>query len=92
MKKWENFEGKFQENKDWNIHNKLKREGHFIFEGKFQENKDWNYPSDINCLNILGFEGKFQENKDWNSDKSITEGKPEFLRGQVPRKQGLKLS
>ena len=36
-------------------------------------------------------EGKFQENKDWNHFRTTCERGGEIVRGQVPRKQGLKL-
>ncbi len=59
-------EGKFQENKDWNL---CAREGNCcpaLSEGKFQENKDWNLRSwSFGIIDIIS-EGKFQENKDWN--------------------------
>ena len=40
----------------------------------------------------LWSEGKFQENKDWNRKRSRTATWRKSVRGQVPRKQGLKLA
>ena len=37
-------------------------------------------------------EGKFQENKDWNRTYRKVHNIEFVVRGQVPRKQGLKLS
>ncbi len=63
-----------------------------LFEGKFQENKDWNQeePCPFVVVHLI-FEGKFQENKDWNLYMYVDTAMILFsLRGQVPRKQGLK--
>ncbi len=60
------------------------------FEGKFQENKDWNTSTKRGMSCSASFEGKFQENKDWNLLSIHRYRGREGLRGQVPRKQGLK--
>ncbi len=109
-------EGKFQENKDWNQERAQADYRASESEGKFQENKDWNSISQRHKTATRSSEGKFQENKDWNlwyrRDHCFANRNPRAsskktrietmvtpiaarnsgrIRGQVPRKQGLKL-
>ncbi len=44
----------------------------------------------IMVLRGIPSEGKFQENKDWNSVHNWAQNQAHNIRGQVPRKQGLK--
>ncbi len=113
------FEGKFQENKDWNIGStsfslyacltsrasskKTRIETRrFIHRMRARalssraSSKKTRIETQCSCWLWHGrglcFEGKFQENKDWNLYMYVDTAMILFsLRGQVPRKQGLKL-
>ncbi len=63
------FEGKFQENKDWNY---LTRRRRFLCQrssrASSKKTRIETKGLEVRHYNGNNFEGKFQENKDWNRD------------------------